>query len=223
MAELGRYIKRGIVVGGLEFFSVLLATLITSFMAKTHAICIIIGLLLIVAGLVLLFLAFFKDDPSLRASYCTVGFPTLIMGVTSCCTKASWFLRSNVFTHDVFYMILIFCFVGLLSLAFPYVTKLCGETLEYSQEVTLYIWCNFFLCIFYGLLIGIPTDGTTGKLCSNMIKWSIVSWFIGLIMFALLGVLIESKSVGGTNANTYDSASTYDSLNKGYSENQPSE
>ena len=200
-------------LGALEFLSSMVASLFISFITNSSTFAIILGIALILGGIIIIFFAFFRnDDPSLRASHLTVGIPSVIIGITTCCLTERWFITAHLLTRAVIFTLITFSIIGLLCFLFPFATNLiCHDILEGSQldrtkELTLYIWCNLFLCLIYGLILGSPISTVLSTLYKNTITVGIANWFIGLVMFALLGLLIETRNISGANSSIYDSA-----------------
>lgn len=214
MVDITTLIKVTGGLGGLEFISAIIASVFIAVLSKSVAFCIILGIVLIFLGLAFGFFAFFhNDDPQSRSNFLTVAIPSFIIGITTCTLKTRWFLTANILTRAVIFIIIAFSICGALSFLFPIVTNvlmrdiLDGANLDRTKEITLYVWCNFLLCFFYGLILASPKDVETPKMYKSMIVVGVANWFIGLVMFALVGILIKSKSLGGSeNSSIYESA-----------------
>ena len=198
-------------LGAIEFVASILASVLIALLAKSHTWCIIFGIILILAACVLLFFGFFNNsDNELRINHLTVGIPALVIGFTTCFLTERWMCTAGTLTRAVIFALIAFSVIGMLCFIYPFITNLVfkdvleGASLNRTNEITLYVWSNFFLCFFYGLILGAPQTVEIADVYTEMIVDGIGCWFIGLVMFALLGLLINSKNLGGVNKALYD-------------------
>ena len=212
MVEFVSLLKVSLTLGCLEFITSMIASIFIALLAKYQTWCKILGVLLIIGALVLIVFGFIKnEDISLRINHLTVGIPSLIIGCTTIFLKEHWFCTAAVLTRAIIFALIAFAIIGMLCFLYPILTGLVfrdvldGASLNRTNELTIYIWTNFFLCFFYGLILGSPTTLEIGKIYNKMIQYGVANWFIGFIMFALLGLLINSKNTG-SNKGLYDSA-----------------
>lgn len=218
MVEFSRLLPISLTLLALGAVTGFASTVVTSLLSSNSGkvIGVIVLICMLVASAFCLFLGFFgnKDGKS-RAIYVTAAVFGILGAIFAIALKKRFHITASYLDRLVMYYVIILGIQGMLSIFWPYVTKLFASSIleevniDKIQEALLYLTENFVAAFISAMLVTASTK--VGK----KIAISIAAWIINGLLAACLGFILYMKNDSGAKVETADSinASTdYDKI-----------
>lgn len=172
---------------------------------------VILGIIMIVAGGVYGFFAFFKnDDTKKRWIYMFTCVIAVIGGIILASLPSSFHIEDSILNKGILYAVILIGITNLLSLLWPFITKilitdiLSAQGMDNNQEGLIYIIVNMVFSFINGFLIAIINNTLElKKVWSQGFVYTIPVWVVSALAFAGLGFRIGR--VSAPMASAYDS------------------
>ncbi|EAX88926.1 hypothetical protein TVAG_533930 [Trichomonas vaginalis G3] len=200
--------KVGGVLGGLGFVTTLAASLLTCFSIASRVCSIVVGGILVGAGVFYGFLGWKTDaENHARSMKFFAAVASLVTGILYIFLPSSFHTGSYLNRMVVYILPLVSISVD-LALQWPFITSFIIQGiidtahLGAGKEHVLYSVFNIFTAFIAATLIPISNAGTNSQICSSGIVYSIAAWFIACIVFFLVGFKLTRTKGEALNSTT---------------------